>query len=280
MSWLGQLRYRLRGAWVDRFLTYDAQGFARALAKLGVTQGDTLFIHASLGAHSGYKGRPAELLAALKERVGSQGLLVMPSMTYSDSTRAFLLRGEAVRQRTSPSQMGLLSEVFRRGRDVHRSLSPAHPLLAWGRGAEAFLAGHESTVTSFGKGSPFDRLLDLEAKILCIDAIPESITFTHYLEDRYRARLSIDLYDAEPISGRVIGADGREHVIPTLVLSDTSRRLRDEAVLWRRVDRSSTMRQLRLGNTTMRVVRCRDLDQQFEAMLAAGEPYFGQAKPG
>src|SRR5258706_10875314 len=132
MSQLGRIRFKYFGWFVNRFLTYDTKAFSRALAELGIAVGDVLMVHSSLHTHSGFKGRPVDMIGALKLSVGSHGLLVMPSMTYVDSSKAFLLRGGEMKVSRSPSQMGLLTEVFRRGKDVHRSLSPTHPLLAWG----------------------------------------------------------------------------------------------------------------------------------------------------
>lgn len=259
MTNLREWRFRLRAAWVARFRRFDAATFAQALAALGVRPGDWLMVHASLPALSGYVGRPVELVDALKAAVGPEGLLVMPSMTYTDSSKAFLQRGEALKLRYSASRMGLISEVFRRGREVRRSASPTHPLLAWGAAADDFLVGHADTDRSFGAASPFQRLLDHNAKLMCVGAGPEAITFTHFLEDRLAAALPFALYDAERIDGVVIDAEGRSRSVPTCVLSDESRRRRDEAPLWREAARQGLLRRRRVGNTPLLLLECRAL---------------------
>jgi aminoglycoside 3-N-acetyltransferase len=277
MSWLGRVRFRLWGAYVARFRRYDAARFASVLQRLGVRPGDALMVHAALRPDSGYTGTPAQMIAALKAAVGEQGLLVMPSMTYSDSTQAFLLRGEPVRQRTSASRMGLLSEVFRRGKGVLRSLNPAHPLLAWGEGAAGFVAGHEQVDRSFGDGSPFGRLLERKAKLLCIEAPLESITYTHFLEDRHRERLPLALYHPQPIDGVIIDAAGVPHTVPTRVLSDASRQRRDEQPLWQLARRRGVVHELRVGNTTLRLLACTELTALFDAEFEAGRHWFTAA---
>lgn len=274
MSRLGQIRFDLERLLVRCFRSYDTAAFAQALSALGVSRGDVLMVHSSLRANSGYTDRPLDMIGALKEAVGPTGLLVMPSMTYTDSSKAYLQRGEVMKQRLSPSRMGLLSEVFRRGKEVRRSLSPTHPLLAWGAGAEDFVAGHESTDRSFGSESPFQRLLDRGAKVLCIDTVAETITFTHFLEDRNRARLGFALYEPQPLDGTVLAADGRTLVVPTLVLSDESRRRRNEDRLWQRAAREGVTRRRRVGNTTLLTARCADLTRLADAMCAAGEAWF------
>jgi aminoglycoside 3-N-acetyltransferase len=276
MSWLGQVKFRLSGILVERLLAYDTAAFIRALAELGIRSGDALMVHSSLHPHSGYRDRPVDMIAALKDAVGPQGLLIMPSMTYTDSSRDFLSRGVEMSVRRSPSRMGLLTEVFRRGKDVRRSLSPTHPLLAWGDGADTFLAGHDLTDRPFGPASPFQRLLDLGGKILCIGAVPETVTFTHFLEDRMRDKLPFGLYEPECYSGKVIDTDGRVRVVPTLVLSDESRRLRREDGLWRKARVEGVTRWKKLGNTTLMLLHCRDLTALVERMYANGESLFAK----
>ncbi len=274
MSWLGRVKFRLTGLVVEHFLTYDTAAFARALSELGISGGDVLMVHSSLHAHSGYRDRPIDMIKALKDAVGPHGLLVMPSMTYSDSSKAFLLRGTEMDARRSPSRMGLLTEVFRRGKDVRRSLSPTHPLVAWGDRAGMFLAGHDQTDRPFGPASPFQRLLDLDGKILCIDATPETITFTHFLEDRVMDKLLFPLYEPDLYIGKVIDPDGRLRVVPTRVLSDESRQRRREEILWQRARSQGIMRRKRIGNTRLMLLRCRELTTLVETMYANGESLF------
>ena len=274
MSWLGKSRFRLTGFVVRHFMTYDTDSFAKTLSELGVVPGDVLMVHSSLHANSGYRDRPVDMIGALKMAVGTRGLLVMPSMTYTDSSKAFLGRGEPMNQRRSPSKMGLLTEVFRRGKDVRRSLSPTHPLLAWGERAESFLDRHEKTDRSFGPASPFQRLLDLDGKVLCIDAVPETVTFTHFLEDRIQDKLPFQFYDEAHHVGKVVDSEGRTLEVPTRVLSEESRRRRREGALWENARRRRVTRYARVGNTRLMLLRCRELADLVDEMTANGESLF------
>jgi len=277
MSWLGKARFRLSGLLVDRFLSFDTAEFARTLSEMGISKGDVLMVHSSLHAHSGYRDKPVDMIAALKKAVGPEGLLVMPSMTYADSSKAFLLRREAMKVRYSPSRMGLLTEVFRRGKGVRRSLSPTHPLLAWGDRAAMFLAGHNKTDRAFGPESPFRRLLDLDGKILCLGTIPETVTFTHFLEDRIAGRLPFPLYDSDLYVGTVVDEDGQSYSVPTLVLSDESRHRRCENLLWKEAKAKGLIRKKRVGNTTLMLMTCRDLAELFDDLYATAGGTFGNS---
>jgi aminoglycoside 3-N-acetyltransferase len=274
MSRLGEIRLRVQGFVVEHFLRYDSAALTRALGGLGIARGDVLMVHASLGPHSGFQGRPVDMIRCLQESIGLEGLLVMPSMTYSDSSKNHLLRSEPMNARRSPSRMGLLSEVFRRSAGVQRSLSPTHPLLAWGSRAGDFIAGHDETPRPFGPDSPFQRLLDLDGKILCINAALETITFTHFLEDRIQHQLPFALYDSTLYVGQVVDFDGATRQVPTRVLSDESRMRRNESTLWKSSEFKRILRQKRLGNTTFRLVSCRSLAALVEDMYRTGKSLF------
>ena len=266
MSFLGRTKRKMLAAVVPRLLSYDAEGFERKLSDLGIRAGDRLMVHASWRPHNGFTGSPIDIVRAMKQAVGPEGLLVMPSMTYRDSSKAFLKRGESMKVLKSPSHMGLISEVFRRGKDVHRSLSPTHPLLACGKQADTFLSGHDKTDRSFGSESPFAKLLNLDGKILCVDADNETITFVHFLEDRIRDNLPFPLYEREHYTGRVVDVEGELRLVATRVLSDASRNLRCEEKLWAMAKKQRILRQRRVGNTRLTLVKCQDLTGVVDSM--------------
>ncbi|MFO1432214.1 MAG: AAC(3) family N-acetyltransferase [Candidatus Competibacteraceae bacterium] len=232
-------------------------------------------VHTSWLPHNGFQGRPVDMIRVLQAAVGTQGLVVMPSLTYqNESSKEFLARGVTVDIRRSPSQMGLLTEVFRRGKAVRRSLNPTHPLLAWGAQAEWFLAGHELALEPFGCSSPFARLLELNGKILAIDAPFSSITFTHFLEDRIAPMLPFALYEPAPLTGIVVDYEGRRREIPVRVLSDAANRFRREERLVAALEKARVLRRARLGNTRLLLVECQAMTQCVDRMLANGESLF------
>lgn len=257
------------------FLSYDSNALVCALRKKGVRQGDAVMVHSSWLSSNGFLGKPVDMVNALKELVGSDGLLSMTSMTYqNESSREFLSRGVAVKLRRSASKMGLLTEVFRRGKGVERSLNPAHPLLAWGDRAAWFIEGHDKVECSFGKGSPFDKLLQLKGKILCIDAPFSTITFTHFLEDRIAASLPFELYEPEPMLGRVIDRDGVEYGVTTRVLSEAANSLRREERLIQALDKLRLIQRFRVGNTRFLLIECVPMTQCVDKMVAEGDVFF------
>jgi aminoglycoside 3-N-acetyltransferase len=262
------------------FLAYDTTAFAHVIERLGIATGDVVMVHSSWRSDSGFQGRPVDLLTALKSAVGPSGLIVMPSLTYhNQSSREYLTSGRPMNVRKSASQMGLLSEVFRRGAETRRSLSPSHPLLAWGERAEEFLRDHDKTLLPFGPDSPFGRFLELDGKILTIDAPFSTVTFTHFLEDRIAHTLPFGLYEPESMTGRVIDYEGHGRDVPVMVLSATANRLRREERLVARLEREGTIRKARVGNTRLLMMETRAMTDAVDRMVTEGQSFFDSPVP-
>ena len=209
--------------------SYGEAELLQALHSLSIHQGDTLMVHASWHANNCFRGTPMDFIAALKTAVGPNGLLTMTSLPYHNQSSAdYLAQGQPMDIRRTPSRMGLLTEVFRRDPETKRSLSPTHPVLAWGENAAEFVADHDKIEIPFGPTSPFERLVERDGKILLVDASLASITFTHYLEDRFKDRLPASLYEPEPMDGRVIDEDGNLIGVPTYVISKRANAARNE----------------------------------------------------
>lgn len=254
---------------------FDADKLTAHLRSQGINSGDSLIVHASWRTDCGFYGTPLEMIQALKRVVGTQGLLVMTSMPYqNESSREFLERGGKLNVRRSPSKMGLLSEVFRRNKETLRSLSPTHPLLAWGAGAQAFIGGHDQALSPFGPESPFQKLLGQDAKILCIDAPFSTVTFTHFVEDQIAMHLPYPLYEEQIYSGLVIDRDGVEYSVPVQVLSAKANALRREQRYIEALQAAGAMQTSKLGNCRFLRLSCRQMVQVAEAMYAQGQSFF------
>nr|WP_274521655.1 AAC(3) family N-acetyltransferase [Ectothiorhodospira variabilis] len=232
-------------------------------------------VHAAWRTTNGFRGRPVEMIDTLKEVVGPDGLLVMPSLTYqNESSREFLSREIPMDVRRSASRMGLLSEVFRRGKGVWRSLSPTHPLLAWGSQAKAFLEDHDKVLVPFGSGSPFSRLLDMNGKILTIDAPFSAVTFTHFIEDRVAETIPVPLYEPEPMEGMVVDHEGTSRKVPVKVISGVANRSRRDHVLEAELLKQGVLKRRRVGNTRFGLLDCQAMTEVVDHMVASGRHFF------
>lgn len=253
---IGMLKTHLKTLLANTLWSYDADAVVKQLRKIGVQPGTTLMVHSSWQQFNGFKGKPAELVNALKRAVGEQGLLVMTSMPYHNMSSAeWLAKGKPMNVRRSPSMMGLVSEVFRRSKGVDRSISATHPLLAWGQDAADFLADHDKTAKPFGPESPFGKLVARDTIILGYDAPFSTFTFTHFVEDHLADTLPVPLYETEQLRGKVIDHDGNESEQSINVLSAAANRLRREHRLVARLEQEGSLQSGKIGNTALVWIR-------------------------
>ena len=262
--------------WLARSLwAYGPDRLLRQLRRIGVTEGSTLVVHSSWNAYNGFRGKPADLVRAFKAAVGESGLLVMTSLPYQNMSSAqWLASGKPMNVRRSPSMMGLVSEVFRRSEGVHRSLSATHPLLAWGRDAEAFVQGHEDTDRPFGAGSPFARLLERDALVLGFDAPFSTFTFHMYVEDQFADRLPVPLYEPALHSGKVIDYAGTESVQRIRVPSALANRHRRLDRIVARHEHNGALGRARVGNTQLVWIRASAMLQGVKELVDSGQPFY------
>ena len=153
------------------------------LRRLGVVEGDTLFVHSSLDQFGAFLGKPADVIAALREAVGVTGTVLMPTLPFQGSAVEYVRQARLFDVQKTPSQMGLLTELFRRLPGVIRSVHPTHPVAVWGTRASEMTERHSAAATPCGRQSPYGRLLDYEGKILFLGTGIGVMTFFHTIEE-------------------------------------------------------------------------------------------------
>lgn len=182
----------------------------RDLRRAGVLEGDLLLVHSAFSSLGHVEGGPEEMIAALLEVLGPAGTLLMPSW-LKGSEHVLLRQGCVFDLRTSPSEMGLLSETFRRRNGVVRSLNPTHCVAGVGAQAETLLKDHQYCQVSVGRGTPFDKFVQRNGKIILLGVTHASNTILHFVENTFGApTLCRELF--RPV---VIDRDGRSWVVPT-----------------------------------------------------------------
>ncbi|WP_261991255.1 AAC(3) family N-acetyltransferase [Streptomyces sp. OR43] len=171
------------------------------LSALGVERGGVLMVHASLSAVGAVGGGAATVAAALREALGPEGTLVVPSFTpeNSDTSPQYhaRIRGLDERERravraampafdpgTTPApSMGMLSETVRRSPGVLRSAHPQTSFAAVGPLAGHVVADHDPAC-HLGEDSPLARLHALRAQILLLGTGFGRCTAFHLAEYR------------------------------------------------------------------------------------------------
>lgn len=153
-----------------------SEDFRSALAAAGARPGDVVLLHSHLPAFGRVEGGPETLISSALDFLGPQGTLAMPAFTLSyPRTRRF-------DSAATPSEMGALTEAFRLRPGTRRSLHPIHSICVAGARARE-IAGSWAP-SSFGPGSPFERIHEADALLLCAGVGAERLTFVHFVEEK------------------------------------------------------------------------------------------------
>ena len=171
-----------------------------ALFGLGVRPGDSAIVHSSLKAFGQVENGPDTVIDALLESIGPEGTLVLPTFTLS-----FGELGKVVFDMTnSKSEVGIITEVFRKRPGVIRSTHLIHSVGAYGKRATEALG---DGIHPFGKGSSFEFLLNVDAWNLFLGAGMQTCTALHMAEEL--GKVSYRFYKEYPGSF-VIYPDGKK----------------------------------------------------------------------
>lgn len=166
------------------------------LKALGVQPGDGLLVHSALQ----FLGRPAPVqdgleiyLEALCTAVGcewpsysepeqpmdiaKEGTIAVPTFNFA------FARGEPYDPETTPSVgMGALSEFVRQQPGARRTSHPLQSLAVIGLYADDL--ARRDTPSAFDPGSAFERMVELNFKILLLGADIDAVSLIHYSEQR------------------------------------------------------------------------------------------------
>jgi aminoglycoside 3-N-acetyltransferase len=223
-------RMLMRSLYVLRHGAFGAEELAgRLRAELG--DFEILMVHASYNdLLPCYSGTPAELLSALVDLCGPHRTMVMPAFVFGGPDQdvvAHYRREPLFDVRKRPSEMGLLSELFRRRKGVLRSLHPTHSVCALGPLARALTQGHHLGATTFGAGTPFGIMASRETRILGLG--------TRYF------RCLTQIHTAEDVLGDEFPLDRRPRTVPVQIVDVNGRSfvftLKVDAERQRRVER-------------------------------------------
>jgi aminoglycoside N3'-acetyltransferase len=190
---------------------------AADLARMGIAQGDTLFIHSSLKSLGYIDGGATTVVQALQDAVGPQGTLVIPTYYMpGGSIRATCEMQDYVFDvRKDGTNMGRLPESFLACTGIHRSVHPTHSVSAWGRHAAYLTEAHHRAPSVFGEGSPWQRFVDVEhAKVLGLGISMGPVTFYHVLEDAMGAAFPVPVWQDESYLLPCLDQQGQRWEVP------------------------------------------------------------------
>ncbi|UCB56967.1 MAG: AAC(3) family N-acetyltransferase [Candidatus Omnitrophota bacterium] len=149
------------------------------LEKLKVRRGDDIYV----ASFTPILGREPNILEhtidALIEIVGASGTVVMPTFNWD------YCRGEIFNPETTPSQVGVLTEIFRKRPGVLRSLTPPWcTFAAIGKYAKDIV--NVRGTSPFGIDSIAQFLYEINVKYVLLGCpYKDAVIHTHWLEEKY-----------------------------------------------------------------------------------------------
>lgn len=161
------------------------QSLIREILEMGVKPGGVLLVHTSFSKVKPVEGGPVGLIQALRSALGTNGTLVMPSMSYDDD--------HPFDKKISPCpEMGIVADTFWRYPDVLRS-DNNHAFAAQGPLAAQITAPHPLDLPH-GLDSPVGRVYELDGQILLLGVGQDSNTTIHLAESLAGVRYRRDKY--------------------------------------------------------------------------------------
>lgn len=150
----------------------------------GVQDGDALLVHSNIKRtlrrymKLRMKITPQDILESFLEAVGMSGTLLLPLFNFD------FANGVPFDIRSTPSQMGVLTES---GRLHHLAVRTGHPIYSFaaiGHNADKFRG--INNFSGYGSDSPFALLREMGGKIVVLD-LPDqnSVTFYHHVEEMH-----------------------------------------------------------------------------------------------
>ncbi len=238
------------------------EDIVNAAVRLGIGSADILLVHSSLKALGYVHGGPDAVIDGLQEVLTPKGTLVFPTFVQRDFENAYKNWNVA----TSPSDVGLITEIFRRRAGVSRSDQATHSVAAWGAEAEAITGEHGAWGkrqgvygdTPFAAASPWQKMYDSGGKVLFLGVPMRSNTYHHFVE----YRLVEELLAKAPETERSMLADmlakteeeyARQHKIWPFLNGDTMLAFQSRFL------RSGLMRTTRCADAQLSVIEIRPM---------------------
>lgn len=159
-------------------MIYTRKDLQNQLKGMSLRPTDSILIHSSMEAMGNIEGGADTVLDVLMDYF-SQGLLLLPTHTWAQMGEEYRVFDPV----QEDACVGILPNLFRKRPGVCRSLHPTHSMAAYGAGAEEYIAGEEENNTPCTPGGCYDRLKDINGRILLVGVTHARNTFIHGVEE-------------------------------------------------------------------------------------------------
>lgn len=231
--WQGVARKRLAPVLTAVHGAFSTEELVAELRRRLPKDFEILMVHSSFDTFLPmYQGSAKELVGALIDFCGPDRTLAMPSFVMGGRTydAAAYFKTRPFNIRTTPSEMGLVAEVFRRTPNVLRSLHPTASICALGPLGKELTAGHHVSKTGLGPDSPFGAMTRRSTAIVGLGVeYYRCLTHVHTAPQKMGDAFPVK-FENRTTQVTLVDYDGIRYEY-TLVLPDRTKKL-DLRILW------------------------------------------------
>ncbi|MBQ6696279.1 MAG: AAC(3) family N-acetyltransferase [Lachnospiraceae bacterium] len=184
---------------------YTKEALKNDLNKMGLSGEEAIMVHSSMKAIGEVDGGADTVVDAFMEYF-QEGLLMMPTHTWAQMKAGY----DTFDPATEPACVGILPNVFRKREGVVRSLHPTHSIAAYGKAAADYIKGEEHATTPCPPGGCWDRLREVNAKILLLGVTHGRNTFIHSVDEALGVK---DRLTDEPTQMHIVMPDGSRKTV-------------------------------------------------------------------
>lgn len=207
-------------------LAIPIEDIKRTLQKLGIKKSDWICVHASLKAFH-RDGRTSsgiistaeygnQIIDALQELLGSDGLIMMPT-DFSGDYIAASRQKKLLSVKEGVSNRGALTEIFRNRAGTYRSTSPIYTVSVLGHGLEEAAQNHWNLSYAMDTGSPWDVFAKKGGKVIFLGCEFEINSFIHHPEYVLKNEYPLPVFYNRPHNFLMKNVDGETREIESYV---------------------------------------------------------------
>ena len=251
------------------------------LQALGIVAGDVVFVHSSLSGLGKIQGGAETVLRALLDTLTPEGTLIIPTYhMIGGNIQATCLAADdyIFDYRIAPTELGKIPSTFLKFPDTWRSIHPTHSVSALGKQAEYVTKDHHKSPAALGPDSPWDRLVELNGKVLGLGISMGPVTFYHMVEDMLPDEFPLQVKTQKIYQLKCRDWDGDIIEIPVNLENPELRKRRIDQLkrkdlrtfFWREFRRAGLLTAGRIGGGRGWYIGARDFYDHLVKLMRAG----------
>lgn len=157
---------------------YTKASLKNDLKNMGLSGMEAIMVHSSMKSIGEVDGGADTVVDAFMEYF-QEGMFMTPTHTWAQMRPEYSTFDPA----TEPACVGIIPNIFLKRDGVVRSLHPTHSIAAYGKNAAEYIKGEENATTPCPPGGCWDRLREIDAKILLLGVTHGRNTFIHSVDE-------------------------------------------------------------------------------------------------